>query len=61
MEVLRLLKANPDTAGIPVIMVSADAMPEQMQAALDAGAHSYQTKPVHLPTLLQAIDALLHP
>ena len=40
---------------------SADAMPEQMQAALDAGAHSYQTKPVHLPTLLQAIDALLHP
>jgi signal transduction histidine kinase/ActR/RegA family two-component response regulator/integral membrane sensor domain MASE1 len=61
MEVLRLLKANPDTAGIPVIMVSADAMPEQMQAALDAGAHSYLTKPVHLPTLLRSIDALLHP
>ena len=59
MEVLRLLKANPDTAGIPVIMVSADAMPEQVEAALTAGAQSYQTKPVHLPTLLQLIDELL--
>ena len=59
MEVLRLLKANPDTASIPVIMVSADAMPEQVEAALTAGAQSYQTKPVHLPTLLQLIDELL--
>lgn len=61
MEVLKLLKANPDTAGIPVIMISADAMPEQAQAALAAGAQSYQTKPVHLPALLQLIDELLGP
>ena len=40
-------------------MVSADAMPEQVQAALAAGAHSYQTKPVHLPTLMRLIDPLL--
>lgn len=59
MEVLKLLKANPDTARIPVIMVSADAMPAQIQLALDAGAHSYQTKPLHLPTLRQAIEQLL--
>jgi len=59
MEVLRLLKTNPDTASIPVIMVSADAMPEQVKAALAAGANSYQTKPVHLPALLQLIDELL--
>ena len=59
MEVLRLLKTNPDTAGIPVIMVSADAMPEQVEAALAAGAQNYQTKPVHLPALLQLIDELL--
>jgi signal transduction histidine kinase/ActR/RegA family two-component response regulator/integral membrane sensor domain MASE1 len=59
MEVLKLLKANPDTAGIPVIMVSADAMPEQVEAALAAGAQSYQTKPVHLPALLKLIDELL--
>ena len=59
LEVLKLLKANPETAHIPVIMVSADAMPEQVQAALAAGAHSYQTKPVHLPTLMRLIDPLL--
>lgn len=59
LEVLQLLKANPDTAGIPVIMVSADAMPEQIQSALAAGAYSYQTKPVHLPALLQLISELL--
>lgn len=59
LEVLKLLKANPETAHIPVIMVSADAMPEQVQAALAAGAHSYQTKPVHLPTLMRLMDPLL--
>ena len=59
LDVLKLLKANPDTAQIPVIMVSADAMPTQIQHALDAGAHRYLTKPLHLPTLRQTIDQVL--
>lgn len=58
-ELLNLIKANPDTADIPVIMISADAMPEQIDAALSAGACCYLTKPVQLPELLRQVDALM--
>lgn len=59
-EFLKLVKANPETNRIPVIMISADAMPEQIQSALAAGATSYLTKPVQLPNLLAQVDALLN-
>lgn len=59
IEFLKLMKANPQTAAIPVIMVSADAMPEQVDAALTAGAYCYLTKPVQLPVLLVHVDDLL--
>jgi len=59
LEFLKLLKANPQTASIPVIMISADAMPEQVDAALSAGAYCYLTKPVQLPALLLHVDDLL--
>src|SRR5690606_19018262 len=59
IEFLSLLKANPETKGIPVLMISADGTPEKVDAALHAGACSYLTKPVHLPTLLAQLDQLL--
>ncbi|HET8871410.1 MAG TPA: CHASE domain-containing protein [Aquabacterium sp.] len=59
LEFLRLVKANPETSDIPVIMVSADAMPEQIEAALAAGAACYLTKPVQLSELRNQVDALL--
>lgn len=58
-ELLKLIKANPDTVDIPVIMISADAMPEQIDAALSAGAACYLTKPVQLSELLRQVDELL--
>ncbi|MBI3381330.1 MAG: CHASE domain-containing protein [Aquabacterium sp.] len=58
-ELLKLIKANPDTVDIPVIMISADAMPEQIDAALNAGAACYLTKPVQLSELLRQVDELL--
>ncbi|RZI82766.1 MAG: response regulator [Rubrivivax sp.] len=59
LEFLKLMKANPETAGIPAIMISADAMPEQVDAALSAGAYCYLTKPVQLSVLLVHVDDLL--
>lgn len=58
-ELLKLIKANPDTVDIPVIMISADALPEQIDAALSAGASCYLTKPVQLPELLRQVDELM--
>ena len=61
LEFLRLVKANPETSSIPVIMVSADAMPEQIETALAAGAACYLTKPVQINSLLQQVSQLLQP
>lgn len=44
-EVCRQLKANPETANIPVIMLSAASHSEQIQKGLNAGAVDYLVKP----------------
>ena len=48
LSVLRALRSDAATAQIPVIAVSADALPEQIRAALDAGIEAYWTKPLNL-------------
>ena len=59
MELLRHLKNDPGTAAIPVVVVSADALASQIDAALDAGAIRYLTKPVSVSELLGTLDDLL--
>ncbi|MFN3887620.1 MAG: response regulator, partial [Aquabacterium sp.] len=59
LSMLQRVRAQPETQGIPVIVISADAMPEQIDAALAAGASCYLTKPVQMPALLQQIDEFL--
>lgn len=55
-EVLTRLLSSPRTAYIPVIAVSADAMPAHIETGLQAGFYRYLTKPYKLTDLLQAID-----
>lgn len=43
---LRALKADPQTASIPVVVLSADAMPQDIAAAKAAGAADYWSKPI---------------
>jgi PAS domain S-box-containing protein len=59
MELLRQLKADPSTASVPIVVVSADALTTQIEAALDAGAERYLTKPVSVTELLGVLDELL--
>ena len=58
-EATRRLKADPATASIPVIALTAHAMSDDRQKALDAGCDDYDTKPVELPRLLDKIQQLL--
>ena len=54
-QVLRRLRGEPATAAIPCIALSANAMPEDIRAALDAGFDAYWTKPLDVPAFLQAL------
>ena len=55
-EVLRRLQARPQTAGIPCIALSANAMPEDIARALAAGFEDYWTKPIVFGTFLAALE-----
>ena len=50
---------RPGTGDIPVIVVSADATPGQVQRLRTAGASAYLTKPINVRELLRLIDELL--
>ena len=58
-EVLQRLRAEPRTASIPVVMLSADASHEQMQRFREAGARDYLTKPLDLQNFLSQLDDYL--
>ncbi|WP_043820486.1 response regulator, partial [Rubrivivax gelatinosus] len=58
-ELLRRLRARSETEAIPVVAVSADAMPERIAAARAAGFADYLTKPLEQGRLLEAVDRVL--
>jgi CheY-like chemotaxis protein len=57
-EATRRIKADPITRRIPVIALTANAMPGDREKALAAGCDDFDTKPVELPRLLGKIRAL---
>ena len=57
-EVLRRLRADPATATIRCIALSANAMSDDIRRALDAGFDDYWTKPLDLQAFLRALEAL---
>lgn len=58
-EVCRQLRASSLTASIPIIILTARGQPVDRQAALDAGADDYMTKPVRMEVLLERVNDLL--
>ena len=58
-DVLAALTADENTAGIPVVMVSADATQRQIDRLLAAGVRAYLTKPLDIKRFLVLIDEQL--
>jgi two-component system chemotaxis response regulator CheY len=57
-ELLKHVRANPDTAGTPFIMITAESKTENVVAAKQAGANNYIIKPFNAETLKHKIEAV---
>ena len=60
IQALILLKADPATAHIPIVALSANAMPREIQKGLAAGFFRYLTKPFKVDELLKTLDDALN-
>jgi two-component system response regulator len=58
LEVVKILKGDPDLAHIPVIALTAHAMEGDRQKALAAGFDEYESKPVKIDQLLLKMNRL---
>ena len=59
IETLELLRADPATAHITVVALSANAMPHDIEKGLQAGFFSYLTKPIKVTEFMHVLDAAL--
>jgi signal transduction histidine kinase/ActR/RegA family two-component response regulator len=57
-EVFRRLRAEPRTAEVPVVILSADARPTLVDQLLAQGARAFLTKPLDVKELLELLDAV---
>lgn len=58
-DVLKNIRQNPATRHIPVIAISANAMPSDIEKGIAAGFFAYITKPIAVPLLLDTINSCL--
>lgn len=59
IEALRILRADPATAHIPIIALSANAVPRDIAKGLEAGFFNYLTKPIKVNQFMEALDVAL--
>lgn len=57
-ELLKQVRANPQTSGTPFIMITAESKTENVVAAKQAGANNYIIKPFNAETLKNKIEAV---
>ncbi len=59
IQALKILREGPVTAHIPVIAISANAMPRDIEKGLAAGFFRYLTKPIKVNEFMEALDTAL--
>ena len=58
-KALKILREDPATAHIPVVALSANAMPRDIEKGLEAGFFRYLTKPIKIKELMDTLNAAL--
>ncbi|MFY9317223.1 MAG: ATP-binding protein [Burkholderiales bacterium] len=59
IEAMKILRADPATMHIPIIALSANAVPRDIARALEAGFFDYLTKPIKVDEFMNALDRAL--
>ena len=59
VEALKVLRGDPATAHIPVVALSANAMPRDIEMGLDAGFFRYLTKPIKIKEFMDTLNTAL--
>ena len=59
IEALKILGEDPETANIPVVALSANAMPRDIEKGLQAGFFRYLTKPIKVDEFMNTLDVAL--
>jgi PAS domain S-box-containing protein len=59
IEALKILREDPETAHIPVVALSANAMPRDIEKGLQAGFFRYLTKPIKVHEFMDTLDVAL--
>jgi len=59
IETMKILRADPATAHIPIIALSANAVPRDIERGLEAGFFNYITKPIMVSQFMDALDVAL--
>ena len=60
LPILQILKSDPKTAHIPVVALSANAMPRDIEKGLEAGFYRYLTKPIKIDEFMQTLNEVLN-
>ncbi len=59
IQALKILRDDPVTAHIPVVALSANAMPRDIEKGLQAGFFRYLTKPIKVDEFMQTLEVAL--
>jgi CheY-like chemotaxis protein len=59
LDALKVLREDSATAHIPIVALSANAMPRDIKKGLEAGFFYYLTKPIKVDEFMDAIDVAL--
>jgi CheY-like chemotaxis protein len=59
IETFRRMRADPALARMPIVAVTASAMPEDLARMREAGFDGFETKPISVKNLLATIQSLL--
>jgi len=60
IDAMKILRADPVTAHIPIIALSANAVPRDIMRGLEAGFFNYLTKPIKVDEFMDALDVALN-